>query len=42
LITYLEAIREAQAKALNDDPRVYIFTVRILAFLAALLKQPKD
>jgi pyruvate dehydrogenase E1 component beta subunit/2-oxoisovalerate dehydrogenase E1 component beta subunit len=25
LITYLEAIREAQAKALRDDPRVYIY-----------------
>jgi pyruvate dehydrogenase E1 component beta subunit/2-oxoisovalerate dehydrogenase E1 component beta subunit len=25
LITYLEAIREAQAKALADDPRVYIY-----------------
>jgi pyruvate/2-oxoglutarate/acetoin dehydrogenase E1 component len=25
LITYLEAIREALAKALNDDPRVYIY-----------------
>src|SRR6202046_1843471 len=24
-ITYLEAIREAQAKALADDPRVYIY-----------------
>jgi acetoin:2,6-dichlorophenolindophenol oxidoreductase subunit beta len=24
-ITYLEAIREAQAKALRDDPRVYIY-----------------
>jgi len=25
LITYLEAIREAQARALRDDPRVYIY-----------------
>ena len=25
MITYLEAIREAQAKALSDDPRVYIY-----------------
>ena len=25
MITYLEAIREAQAKALADDPRVYIY-----------------
>ena len=25
MITYLEAIREAQAKALRDDPRVYIY-----------------
>jgi acetoin:2,6-dichlorophenolindophenol oxidoreductase subunit beta len=25
MITYLEAIREAQAKALTDDPRVYIY-----------------
>ena len=24
-ITYLEAIREAQARALADDPRVYIY-----------------
>src|ERR1043165_3088325 len=24
-ITYLEAIREAQAKALREDPRVYIY-----------------
>src|ERR1700742_3725467 len=25
MITYIEAIREAQAKALADDPRVYIY-----------------
>jgi acetoin:2,6-dichlorophenolindophenol oxidoreductase subunit beta len=25
MITYLEAIREAQAKALQDDPRVYLY-----------------
>ena len=25
MITYLEAIREAQYKALSDDPRVYIY-----------------
>src|SRR5689334_18007443 len=25
MITYLEAIREAQARALADDPRVYIY-----------------
>jgi pyruvate/2-oxoglutarate/acetoin dehydrogenase E1 component len=25
VITYLEAIREAQAKALRDDPRVYVY-----------------
>ena len=24
-ITYLEAIREAQARALADDPRVFIY-----------------
>src|SRR5205809_3398128 len=31
-ITYLEAIREAQAKALADDPRVYIYGQDIGAF----------
>lgn len=32
MITYLEAIREAQAKALQDDPRVYIYGQDIGAF----------
>ncbi len=32
MITYLEAIREAQAKALADDPRVYIYGQDIGAF----------
>lgn len=32
MITYLEAIREAQAKALADDPRVYIHGQDIGAF----------
>lgn len=31
-ITYLEAIREAQAKALADDPRVYLYGEDIGAF----------
>ncbi len=31
-ITYLEAIREAQAKALADDPRVYLYGQDIGAF----------
>ena len=31
-ITYLEAIREAQAKALRNDPRVYIYGQDIAAF----------
>src|SRR5271156_3358975 len=31
-ITYLEAIREAQAKALADDPRVYIYGQDIGSF----------
>jgi acetoin:2,6-dichlorophenolindophenol oxidoreductase subunit beta len=31
-ITYLEAIREAQAKALRDDPRVFIYGQDIGAF----------
>jgi pyruvate dehydrogenase E1 component beta subunit/2-oxoisovalerate dehydrogenase E1 component beta subunit len=31
-ITYLEAIREAQAKALKDDPRVYIYGQDVGAF----------
>lgn len=31
-ITYLEAIREAQAKALREDPRVYIYGQDIAAF----------
>ena len=31
-ITYLEAIREAQAKALRDDPRVYIYGQDVGAF----------
>src|SRR4028119_2165956 len=31
-ITYLEAIREAQAKALSDDPRVYIYGQDVGAF----------
>jgi pyruvate dehydrogenase E1 component beta subunit/2-oxoisovalerate dehydrogenase E1 component beta subunit len=31
-ITYLEAIREAQAKALREDPRVYIYGQDIGAF----------
>jgi pyruvate dehydrogenase E1 component beta subunit/2-oxoisovalerate dehydrogenase E1 component beta subunit len=32
VITYLEAIREAQAKALRDDPRVYIYGQDVGAF----------
>src|SRR5256885_12042492 len=35
-ITYLEAIREAQAKALADDPRVYIYGQDVGAFGGAL------
>src|SRR6476659_9503871 len=31
-ITYLEAIREAQARALRDDPRVYIYGQDVGAF----------
>ncbi|MSU59050.1 MAG: alpha-ketoacid dehydrogenase subunit beta [Pedosphaera sp.] len=31
-ITYLEAIREAQARALNDDPRVFIYGQDVGAF----------
>jgi acetoin:2,6-dichlorophenolindophenol oxidoreductase subunit beta len=31
-ITYLEAIREAQAKALRDDPRVFIYGQDVGAF----------
>ncbi len=31
-ITYLEAIREAQAKALSDDPRVFIYGQDVGAF----------
>src|SRR4026207_561207 len=31
-ITYLEAIREAQAKALREDPRVYIYGQDVGAF----------
>jgi pyruvate/2-oxoglutarate/acetoin dehydrogenase E1 component len=31
-ITYLEAIREAQAKALKDDPRVFIYGQDVGAF----------
>src|SRR6185295_13277424 len=31
-ITYLEAIREAQAKALADDPRVFIYGQDVGAF----------
>src|SRR3954465_11770552 len=31
-ITYLEAIREAQAKALTDDPRVFIYGQDVGAF----------
>src|SRR5829696_7889255 len=31
-ITYLEAIREAQARALKDDPRVYIYGQDVGAF----------
>lgn len=31
-ITYLEAIREAQAKALADDPRVYVYGQDVGAF----------
>jgi len=32
MITYLEAIREAQAKALADDPRVYIYGQDVAEF----------
>jgi pyruvate dehydrogenase E1 component beta subunit/2-oxoisovalerate dehydrogenase E1 component beta subunit len=32
MITYLEAIREAQARALRDDPRVYIYGQDVGAF----------
>src|ERR1051325_11438316 len=31
-ITYLEAIREAQARALREDPRVYIYGQDVGAF----------
>lgn len=31
-ITYLEAIREAQAKALAEDPRVFIYGQDVGAF----------
>ena len=31
-ITYLDAIREAQARALSDDPRVYIYGQDVGAF----------
>src|SRR5213075_3509456 len=31
-LTYLEAIREAQAKALADDPRVFIYGQDVGAF----------
>ena len=31
-ITYLEAIREAQARALRDDPRVFIYGQDVGAF----------
>ena len=31
-ITYLEAIREAQEKALRDDPRVYIYGQDVATF----------
>src|ERR1035441_7876736 len=31
-ITYLEAIREAQARALADDPRVFIYGQAVGAF----------
>ena len=31
-ITYLEAIREAQAHALRDDPRVFIYGQDVGAF----------
>ena len=31
-ITYLEAIREAQARALTDDPRVFIYGQDVGAF----------
>ncbi len=31
-ITYLDAIREAQAKALADDPRVFIYGQDVGAF----------
>ncbi len=34
-ITYLETIREAQAKALREDPRVYIYGQDTGAFVGA-------
>src|SRR3977135_2760781 len=34
-ITYLDAIREAQARALADDPRVFIYGPDIGAFVGA-------
>ena len=40
-ITYLDAIREAQAKALADDPRVYIYGQDVGAFGGAF-KATKD
>jgi len=40
-ITYLEAIREAQAKALRDDPRVYIYGQDVADFGGAF-KATKD
>ena len=40
-ITYLEAIREAQAKLLRDDERVLSMGRMSAALLAALSKQQK-
>ena len=40
-ITYLEAIREAQAKALRDDPRVFIYGQDVGAFGGGQMKDEK-
>ena len=42
-ITYLDAIREAQARALAEDPRVYIYGQDVGAFGGAFkaTKKPR-
>jgi len=41
-ITYLEAIREAQAHALRDDPRVFIYGQDVGAFGGAFKGHEKS